>query len=243
MENFGLNERFHSLLDRVAIAARAAGRDPNSVRLIAVTKHASTADVRVALQLGVKDLGESKVQAALSRQALFSAETPSWHLIGHLQTNKVKKVVGAFALIHSVDSWRLAEALNAVAVAQGIIQPILFQVNVAADPGKYGLNPVEAGAVVERAFRLLPGLKVCGLMTMAPQAATPAEAGDCFRRLRELQETLLSRNRDQVQFKELSMGMTQDFSVAIAEGSTMIRVGSGLFGAGQRANLENQPQS
>lgn len=243
MENLGLNERYQSLLERVAAAAHAAGRDPNSIRLIAVTKYASLADVHTVLQWGVRDLGESKVQAALSRQAAFSAQHPRWHLIGHLQTNKVRKVVGAFALVHSVDSWRLAEALNTAAVAQGVIQPVLFQVNVAADPGKYGLNPEETVAVVEQAFRSLPGLKVCGLMTMAPQAATQAEAGLCFRRLRDLQQTLLSRNPDQVQFHELSMGMTQDFSVAIAEGSTMIRVGSGLFGEGQRANLENQPQS
>ncbi|MEB3284997.1 MAG: YggS family pyridoxal phosphate-dependent enzyme [Candidatus Sericytochromatia bacterium] len=232
MEKLGLNERYHSLLGRVAEAARQAGRDPDTVRIVAVTKYAHQDEARALLDCGIRDLGESKVQAALSRRAALSEYHPRWHLIGHLQTNKVNKVVGAFALIHSVDSWRLAEALNTASVARGVVQPVLFQVNSAADPGKFGLNPVEVRAVVERAFHELPGLRVCGLMTMAPQAATSEIVRSCFRRVRMLLSEVAARNEEQIQFKELSMGMSQDFPEAIAEGATMIRIGSAIFGGG-----------
>jgi hypothetical protein len=224
-----LSQRHHRIVEQVAQAAARAGRDPSRVALVAVTKHASSEAMKAALALGVHRFGESKVQDALPKMAELAPLAPEWHFIGHLQTNKVKRVVGAFSLIHSVDTWRLAEAINEEAISRGRVQPILVQVNTSGEPSKYGMSPEEAPAVIERMARELPGVEVQGLMTMAPRTEDPEDARWCFRTCREMLERLSLTLPKGHRFNQLSMGMTQDFTVAVEEGATLIRVGSGLF--------------
>jgi pyridoxal phosphate enzyme (YggS family) len=197
--------------------------------LVAVTKHASPEAMRAVWALGVHRFGESKVQDALTKIAELAPLAPEWHFIGHLQTNKVKRVVGAFALVHSVDSWRLAEAIDEEAVSRGLVQPILVQVNTSGETSKYGVSPEEAPEVIGQMVRDLRGVEVRGLMTMAPRSEDPEDARWCFRRCRELQESLASSLPNGRRVNQLSMGMSQDFTVAVEEGATLIRIGSGLF--------------
>ena len=216
-------------MERVVDAAERVHRSPESVRLVAVTKHASLAQMVEAHGLGVRDFGENKVQDALSKLPQLAHLAARWHFIGHLQTNKVKRVVGTFALIHSVDSERLAEALSLEATSRGLVQPILIQVNASGEPSKYGMAPGEVLEAVGRIVRDLPGVEVQGLMTMAPYDPSPEAARPCFRRLRELRDACNSTLPPGARIEHLSMGMTQDYPVAIEEGATMIRIGSGLF--------------
>ncbi|MEB3328132.1 MAG: YggS family pyridoxal phosphate-dependent enzyme [Candidatus Sericytochromatia bacterium] len=224
-----LNQRHHRVVKQVAEAAARAGRDPSRVALVAVTKHASLEAMRAVVALGLHRFGESKVQDALPKMAELAPLAPEWHFIGHLQTNKVKRVVGAFSLIHSVDSWRLAEAISDEGCSRGLVQPILVQVNTSGEPSKHGLSPEEAPVVIERMARELPGVEVRGLMTMAPRSDDPEEARGCFRKCRELLEQLATTLPRGHRLDQLSMGMSQDYTVAVEEGATLIRVGSGLF--------------
>lgn len=214
---------------RVSDAARTAGRSPESIRLVAVTKYATTERMTEAYAAGIREFGENKLQDALPKLAALSHLAPRWHFIGHLQTNKVKRVVGPFGLIHSVDSWKLAEALSREAVAKGLVQPILIQVNTSGETSKYGMTPAEVPAVLGRIARELPGVVVQGLMTMAPHDSDPEVARPCFRKLRELRDACNEELPADARMEHLSMGMTQDFTVAIEEGATLIRIGSGLF--------------
>lgn len=229
MESTPFVARYRRILARVSDAALKAGRSPESIRLIAVTKHATTEMMAEAYAAGIREFGENKLQDALPKLASLSYLAPRWHFIGHLQTNKVKRVVGAFELVHSVDSWRLAEALSREAVARGLAQPILVQVNTSGETSKYGMAPEEVPAAIGRIARELPGVVVQGLMTMAPHAPDPEVARPCFRKLRELRDACNEDLPADARMEHLSMGMTQDFTVAIEEGATLIRIGSGLF--------------
>jgi pyridoxal phosphate enzyme (YggS family) len=204
----------------IAAAARRAGRDPEAVRLVAVTKGFAAEAAREAWAAGVDALGENRVQEALGKMPAIPEA--AWHLVGHLQRNKVRKVVGRFALIHSVDSLRLAEAVSAAAEAARTVQPVLVQVNVAGNPRQSGVPPEDAAALVA-ACRRLPGLRVDGLMAIAPPVPDPEGARPFFRRLRLLAESL--------GLAQLSMGMSDDFPVAVEEGATYVRVGRAIFGA------------
>lgn len=228
MESTSIEANFRRTQAAFKASVDRANRSPESVRLIAVTKHATLAQMQEAHSLGIRDFGENKVQDALSKLPQLAHLAATWHFIGHLQTNKVKRVVGTFALVHSVDSWRLAEALSREAVAQGLVQPILIQVNASGERSKYGMAPGEALQEIGRIVRDLPGVEVHGLMTMAPYDSAPEAARPCFRRLRELRDACRELPSG-ARIAHLSMGMTQDFKVAIEEGATMIRIGSGLF--------------
>ncbi len=214
---------------RVSDAACRAGRSPESIRLVAVTKYVSTDKMVEAYAAGIREFGESKLQDALPKLTSLSHLAPRWHFIGHLQTNKVKRVVGAFELVHSVDSWKLAEALSREAAPRRLVQPILIQVNTSGETSKYGMTPEEVPAAIGRIARELPGVVVQGLMTMAPHAADPEVARPCFRKLRTLRDSINAELPLDARMEHLSMGMTQDFTVAIEEGATLIRIGSGLF--------------
>lgn len=181
--------------------------------------------MREAFGLGVRTVGENRVQEALEKQAALADLPLEWHLIGHLQTNKVKQVVGRFALIHSVDSMRLLHAIDQTARAMGLRQEVLLQVNVAQETTKYGFQTDEVPEVLAEA-RKLPGVVVRGLMTLAPHVSDPDEVRWVFRRLAEL----WARHGDPAEPGQLSMGMSSDYPVAIAEGATLVRIGTGIFG-------------
>ena len=206
--------------ERVAEACRRAGRSPDDVTLVGVAKGFPAEAAAQAYAAGLQDLGENRVQEALDKIEALDARDmrPRWHLVGHLQTNKAKTVAGRFAIIHSVDSVRLAQALSRRARES---VPILLEVNVAQEASKFGFAPHEAASAL-RAVAALPNLDVRGLMTVAPLAADPETVRPIFRRLRDL--------RDDLGLRELSMGMTDDFEVAIEEGATMVRVGRAIFG-------------
>jgi pyridoxal phosphate enzyme (YggS family) len=206
--------------DRIAAAAERAGRDAGSVRLIAVTKTFPPEVCAAAVQAGLTDLGENRVQEGVAKAAALAASglAPVWHLIGHLQGNKVKAALGAFAVIHSVDSVDLARLISRRAERP---VDVLLEVNVAGEATKFGLSSDETPEAC-RAIAGLPNLNVRGLMTVAPQTEDAEMVRPVFRRLRTLAE--------QLGLSELSMGMSGDYEVAVEEGATMVRVGSALFG-------------
>jgi pyridoxal phosphate enzyme (YggS family) len=205
---------------RIAAAAERSGRDPASVRVIAVTKSFPAETCAAAVQAGLTDLGENRVQEGTAKAAALARAgvRPVWHLIGHLQSNKVRAALGAFAVIHSIDSVELATALSRRAERP---VEVLLEVNVGGEPSKFGFSPEETPDA-SRAIAALPSLLVRGLMTVAPQAEDAEAVRPVFRRLRALAEEL--------GLPELSMGMSGDYEVAVEEGATMVRVGSALFG-------------
>ncbi|HEY9721386.1 MAG TPA: YggS family pyridoxal phosphate-dependent enzyme [Oscillatoriaceae cyanobacterium] len=226
MESTSLAARYRRIQERVAESAHRADRSPETVTLVAISKYVEPERIREAYALGIRDFGESRASEALDKRAELQDLSVRWHFIGHLQTNKVKRVVGECLLIHSVDSFKLAEALSQAAVALKTVQPILLQINVSGEKTKYGLKPDETPTVVDRIVRELPGVRLDGLMTMAPFTQQPETARPYFRRLRELRDRLAERHP----MTELSMGMSQDYAVAVEEGATLIRIGTGLFG-------------
>jgi PLP dependent protein len=219
-------ERYSKVLREVADAADLAGRDPADVTVVAVTKTVGVAEVGQAIAAGMNDFGENRAQEFTGKQALFPEAR--WHFIGSLQTNKVKQVVGKAVLIHSVDSLRLLEAIDARAVEAGVVQPVLLEVNVSAEASKHGMSFEEAEEAVRRAGDL-PGVHIRGLMTMAP-FARPETVRWVFRECAHWMGRLQSLHCDAVDLTELSMGMTNDFAVAVEEGATIVRVGRAIFG-------------
>jgi PLP dependent protein len=211
---------------RIAAAAARAGRSGADVRLVAVTKGHPLERAREAAAAGLADLGESRVQEALAKQAAWPDAPVRWHLVGHLQRNKARLAVGRFALIHSLDSIRLADALEAAAAAAGAVQDVLVEVNVAREPQKTGALPEEAPALVAHAAGL-PHLAVRGLITIAPYGAAPDVQHRVFGELRRLRDGLATSS---LELAVLSMGMSDDFEAAVEEGSTMVRLGTILFG-------------
>lgn len=216
---------------RIAEAARRAGRDPAAITIVAVTKGHPIAAAREALTAGLPDIGENRVQEALEKMAAWPDAPVRWHLIGHLQRNKAKHAVGRFALIHSLDSVRLAEAVDKEGAAAGLVQDVLVQVNVVREPQKSGVAPEQAELLVARVASL-PDLKLCGLMTMAPLTGDVALQRETFRGLRELRDRLTVDLRLST-LNVLSMGMSNDFEIAVEEGATMLRLGTVLFGERQ----------
>ena len=213
--------------DRVAAAERAAGRPPGSVRLVAVSKKMTADDVRAALAAGQRLFGESYGQELRDKRAALAADAPApeWHFIGPLQGNKVKYVAGQVTLVHSVDSVSLAEAIE----ARGVPQACLVQVNVAGEAGKHGVAPNGLGPLLDR-FATFAHLRCAGLMLIPPLGASPEAARPHFAALRALRDAEHARARPNVDLTELSMGMSDDFEVAIAEGATLVRVGTAIFG-------------
>jgi len=213
---------------RIVRACERSGRKPEDVRLVAVTKTVGPEVVRELYDLGVRDVGENRVHDALDKAA-SAGELPGlhWHMIGHLQRNKVRHCLRLFTIVHSVDSTRLVQALEDEAAKRSLVLPVLVEVNLSGEATKTGARPEDLPQLLDAAASS-DHLRLCGLMTMAPIAENPETVRPVFARLREIREHYRSRGYP---LSELSMGMTQDFEVAIEEGATMIRVGTALFRA------------
>ena len=222
-----LRETLPRVREAIAEAARAAGRDPSDVRLVAVTKGHPVAAVEAALALGLQDLGENRVEELMHKVALFGRFGARWHMIGHVQSRKAKEVALLADLVHSVDSLKLAQKLGRAATDADRTLGVLIQVNTSGEASKEGLDVAEAEDVAPQIAEIA-GLRVQGLMTMAPLTDDERVLGATFGRLRELRDRL--RARSEHVGNELSMGMTNDLAVAIREGSTMVRIGTALFG-------------
>jgi pyridoxal phosphate enzyme (YggS family) len=217
--------------DAIAGAARACGRTPDEVRLIAVSKTHPAEAITTAIAAGQRDFGESTAQEALTKIPRFRNQGLEWHFIGHLQSNKARFIPGNFAWLHSLDSPGLARKLSRLAQEQSANINILIEVNVFRDAKKHGVDPDALPGLVEQLVREnLPALNLRGLMTIGPHPATETEVRGCFARLRELRDEC-RRRFDLPRFSELSMGMSADYVEAIQEGSTMVRIGSAIFGA------------
>jgi pyridoxal phosphate enzyme (YggS family) len=228
-------ERLERVRERMARAAERSGRSPDEVILVAVTKTHPVSVVRQAYDLGVRHFGENRPEEALPKIEALASElaeaglsTPHWHMIGHIQHRKVKLVVGHYDLIHSVDTVKLARRLDSRFGEARMRQPVLLEVNVGGEESKFGFAPESLPAAVE-AILPMENLELQGLMTVAPIVDDPEEVRPVFRRLRELLDDL-RRRFPEAPWQHLSMGMTDDFEVAIEEGSTIVRIGRAIFG-------------
>lgn len=221
-------ENYLAVEEKVKEACRRAGRNRDEVTLIAVSKTKPMSMIEELLPLGVVDFGENKVQELTAKEEALPSGL-HWHMIGHLQRNKVKYIVYKAYLIHSVDSLRLAEAVSQEAVKKGVTANILIEVNVAGEDSKFGVAPEETAALAE-AISKLPNIAVKGLMTIAPFVENAEENREVFRNLRKLSVDIEEKKFNNVTMAVLSMGMTGDYEVAIEEGATMVRVGTGIFG-------------
>ena len=209
-------------------ACERAGRSRDEVTLIAVSKTKPVSDIYEVMETGIKDYGENKVQELCDKIETIS-EPLNWHMIGHLQRNKVKYIVDKVRMIHSVESLRLAQQISSEAVKKGVDVDILIEVNVAEEASKFGLS-TEAVIQLAEDISKLPAVHIRGLMTVAPFTENPEDNRPYFRNLRQLAVDIARKNIDNVTMNELSMGMTGDYEVAIEEGATMVRVGTGIFG-------------
>ena len=223
-----VRENLQRIQERIEAAAKRADRHPKEVNLVAVTKGVEAVRIREALAAGATVLGESRMQEALSKINSFGTDA-KWHFIGHLQTNKVKQAIGTFELIHSVDSLRLAREISQWAERLEIYQPVLVQVNLSREESKSGLAPEEVKPVIQE-MAGLPGIAIQGLMTIPPASSHPEASRGYFRRLRLLASEISQWDLRGVTMKELSMGMSDDFEVAVEEGATWVRIGTAIFG-------------
>ncbi len=227
-----LAENIARVREKIAAAARHAGRDPQDILLMAVSKTVSLEAIREAYAAGVRLFGENRVQEFQAKSsALANLSSTQWHMIGHLQSNKAAKAAELFSAVDSVDSLRLAERLNAAAQSMGKKIPILIEINIGGEAAKSGLPP-DGGELEEilQAAPRLENLSIDGLMTVPPFTEDPEQSRPFFRRLCELRDAINARNLPGVSMRTLSMGMSHDFSVAIEEGSTCVRIGTAIFG-------------
>jgi pyridoxal phosphate enzyme (YggS family) len=216
--------------ERMAAACRRAGRQPEDVRLIGISKTVPAERVREAYEAGLRDFGENRIQEAAAKRPALSDLTATWHLVGHLQSNKAKPARELFHWIHSLDSARLGERLDKVAVCSGDKLCVLIEVNLGGEESKSGVRESDVLPLAEAAGAF-ETLEIRGLMAVPPFFEDPVQVRPYFRRLREMAVEISKRNLPRVAMQELSMGMSHDFEVAIEEGATMVRVGTAIFGA------------
>ena len=213
---------------RIDKACERSGRDRSRATLIAVSKTKPVDMLKEAYDTGIRDFGENKVQEIMDKYDKLPKDI-RWHMIGHLQTNKVKYIADKIYMIHSVDSYKLASEISKYALKAGRVIPVLIEVNVADEESKFGVTFDNAESLI-RQIAPLEGIKVTGLMAIAPYTTNPEENREYFARLRQLSVDITSKNIDNISMSVLSMGMTGDYEVAIEEGSTYVRVGTGIFG-------------
>lgn len=221
------NINYQKILNEIAAAGVNCGRDPASITLVAVTKQIDWQTASLLYAQGQRNFGENRIEEALVKKTLAPKDC-QWHFIGNLQKNKVRKIIGEFVLIHSIDSFDIAEKISIVSQEKGVVTPILLQANTSGETSKNGLNPLEWKECFERALTL-KNISVKGLMTMAPFTNNMEIVRQCFRKLRNLRDELQVIAGVRADLSELSMGMSGDFKIAIEEGATMVRVGSALF--------------
>lgn len=224
-----IRDQLHDVEKKIQAACERAGRKREEVTLIAVSKTKPVEVLQEAYDLGVRVFGENKVQELTEKYDALPRDI-RWHMIGHLQTNKVKYIVEKAELIHSVDSIRLAQAIEKEAAKRERTVDILVEVNVAEEESKFGVRVDEVIPFIEK-LALFSHIHVCGLMTIAPFVENPEENRPIFKNLHKLSVDIAHKNIDNVNVNILSMGMTNDYEVAIEEGATMVRVGTGIFGA------------
>ena len=224
-----IKENLAEVEARIQAACERSGRRREEVKLIAVSKTKPVSMIEEALEEGILEFGENKPQEIREKYGVLPKEI-RWHMIGHLQRNKIKYIIDKASMIHSIDSERLAEAVEAEAARHNLVMPILVEVNIAREESKYGFMEEETLPFIEK-VSCFPHLRIEGLMTIAPFVENPEENRKYFEKLRKLYVDIKSKNIDNVNMCNLSMGMTGDYEVAIEEGATMIRVGTGIFGA------------
>ena len=234
-----IGENLESVKKNIEMNCKIAGRDFKDVTLIAVSKTKPIEMLREAYKAGARDFGENKVQELMDKIPEMP-EDIRWHMIGHLQRNKVKYIVGKVYMIHSVDSLKLAEEISKEAVKKQVMVKILIEVNVAEEESKFGVK-VSDTAVLAGEIAKLPGISVEGLMTIAPFVDNPEKNRLYFQKLKQLSVDIKEKNIDNVNMNVLSMGMTGDYSVAVQEGATCVRVGTGIFG--ERDYTKHQPEN
>ena len=223
-----LKENLANVEKNIEQACKNAGRSRDEVTLIAVSKTKPVEMLQEIFDENIRDFGENKVQELCSKMEQLPLDI-RWHMIGHLQRNKVKYIVGKVELIHSVDTYRLAEEINIQAKKQNVIVPILVEVNIAHEESKFGISAEDAILLVEEISKL-ENIRIKGLMTIAPYVENPEDNRLYFRKIKQLSVDITNKNIDNVSMEILSMGMTGDYMVAIEEGATMVRVGTGIFG-------------
>ena len=223
-----ITENLEQVRKNIAEACRMAGRDPKEVTLIAVSKTKPVSMLKEAYDAGARCFGENKVQEIMDKHPQLP-EDIQWHMIGHLQRNKVKYIVDKVSMIHSVDSLRLAQTIEQEAAKHNVCVPVLLEVNVAQEESKFGLKMDEVLPLIET-IADFPHIKVQGLMTIAPYVENAEDNRDFFRQLKKLSVDIEAKNINNVSMSVLSMGMTGDYQVAVQEGATMVRVGTGIFG-------------
>lgn len=223
-----ISRNLQAVKQAVEDACGRSGREHGGVTLIAVSKTKPLSMLQEAYEAGARDFGENKVQELMDKIPQMPSDV-RWHMIGHLQTNKVKYIVGKVYMIHSVDSLRLAEEINREALKKNVTVRILLEVNVAGEESKFGITVSEAASLAESIAKL-PAVRIEGLMTIAPFVENAEDNRIYFQKLRQLSVDIARRNIDNVNMGVLSMGMTGDYSVAVEEGATCVRVGTGIFG-------------
>ena len=224
-----LKENYEEVQKKITEACKRAGRNREEVTLIAVSKTKPVEMLSEIYDLGERNFGENKVQELTEKEEVLPKDI-HWHMIGHLQRNKVKYIVDKVAMIHSVDSLRLAETIEKEAEKKDVVVPILIEVNVAQEESKFGLKPEEVLPFIEQ-IASFPHIQIKGLMTIAPYVENAEENREIFRELKKLSVDIAAKNINNVTMSVLSMGMTGDYMVAVQEGATMVRVGTGIFGA------------
>ena len=229
-DSANIRENIARVEERIAAACCRAGRQPEDVKLVAISKTFPAERIRAAYDAGLREFGENKVQEARSKQPALADLAITWHLVGHLQTNKARLAGEIFHWVHSVDSLRLAQKLHQSAAAGSARLPVLIEVNLGGEESKSGLRAEDVARLAQEISRL-ETLELRGLMTLPPFLENPEEVRPYFRRLRELAREVDSKDLPAVSMRELSMGMSHDFEVAIEEGATIVRVGTAIFGA------------
>lgn len=223
-----IKENIEKINEKKAAAAERSGRRGEDVLLVGVTKTRSAEEINAGIDAGLTDIGENKVQEIMDK---FDFVKPvRWHMIGHLQTNKVKYIIDKVAMIHSVDSYKLAEEINKRAGQHEIIMDILIQVNSAQEESKFGISTDETEELIRRILENCPNIRVRGLMCIAPFAEDPNDIRVYFAEVKKLYDQYAKIEHERLDFQYLSMGMSHDFEVAILEGSNLIRVGTAIFG-------------
>lgn len=231
LNNEEISANLADVREKIRLAAVKSGRNPEDIKLIAVSKTNPTDAIEAAAASGITVFGENKVQELNEKIDYFENKGCSyeWHLIGHLQTNKCKYIVGKTEMIHSVDSYKLASEINRIAEKNGVTVKILIEVNIGDEESKFGCRPENCENLI-RQIALLNNIRICGLMCIAPFTENPENNRSFFRQMKDLSVDIERKNIDNVNMSELSMGMTGDYCVAIEEGATMVRVGTGIFG-------------